>query len=337
MGTFNTEDTAPAVAVHPDSGTYHGNYALIIGNGTSDGNRSNALTVDWSGNVAIAGEVTGMNGAALYADASHVHAASDVTSGTFAAARIPALPASKITSGTFAAARIPDLSGTYLPLAGGTLTGELNADRDNVLTSHAGGVDVSAADNGVSTLKGKAIRFLDANDVAFGFLQTLARPSGQVQTRLFARKVVGGSDVNNGIDLNVDKDGSRSVTLSAPDAWRTALGLDPQQTGATADTAWLSNATASNFFVAKTGNSAVLRVAGVKMAQALPHGSNKTVGTLPDGYTAFCPTNGVLFDISVGAVGMISVSGSSIIFRNTTGASIAAGTGFYGSVAFITA
>lgn len=36
---------------------------------------------------------------------AHSHAAGDVTSGTFAAARIPSLAASKITSGTFAVAR----------------------------------------------------------------------------------------------------------------------------------------------------------------------------------------------------------------------------------------
>lgn len=41
------------------------------------------------------------------ANSSHVHAASDVTSGTFDAARIPNLAASKITSGTFDIALIP--------------------------------------------------------------------------------------------------------------------------------------------------------------------------------------------------------------------------------------
>ena len=38
LGRFNAEDTSDA-------------YALIIGNGTSDSNRSDALTVDWQGNV----------------------------------------------------------------------------------------------------------------------------------------------------------------------------------------------------------------------------------------------------------------------------------------------
>lgn len=38
LGRFNTEDA-------------NGVYAVIVGNGTSDSNRSNALTVDWDGNV----------------------------------------------------------------------------------------------------------------------------------------------------------------------------------------------------------------------------------------------------------------------------------------------
>ena len=44
----------------------------------------------------------------------HGHDASDITSGTLAAARIPNLDASKITSGTFAAARIPGLDASKI-------------------------------------------------------------------------------------------------------------------------------------------------------------------------------------------------------------------------------
>ena len=43
---------------------------------------------------------------------THNHAAGDVTSGTFAAARIPNLAASKITSGTFAATDVKAMNGT---------------------------------------------------------------------------------------------------------------------------------------------------------------------------------------------------------------------------------
>lgn len=45
MGKFNVED---------DQDTY----AFILGNGTADNARSNALTIDWSGNQALAGSIT---------------------------------------------------------------------------------------------------------------------------------------------------------------------------------------------------------------------------------------------------------------------------------------
>lgn len=48
------------------------------------------------------------------AAATHYHAAGDVTSGTFDAARIPSLAAGKITSGTFDAARIPSLNASKI-------------------------------------------------------------------------------------------------------------------------------------------------------------------------------------------------------------------------------
>ena len=49
IGEFNIRDTTGA------DETERGDYVLIIGNGTSAQSRSNALTVDWDGNVEIAG------------------------------------------------------------------------------------------------------------------------------------------------------------------------------------------------------------------------------------------------------------------------------------------
>jgi hypothetical protein len=57
LGTYNVEDTA-TTTTHPDGFVDHGAYALIIGNGSAENARSNALTVDWSGNVDAAGRIT---------------------------------------------------------------------------------------------------------------------------------------------------------------------------------------------------------------------------------------------------------------------------------------
>lgn len=54
LGTHNVWDEA-VTTTHPSGNTDYGQYAFIIGNGTADNNRSNALTVDWSGNLMTQG------------------------------------------------------------------------------------------------------------------------------------------------------------------------------------------------------------------------------------------------------------------------------------------
>lgn len=73
---------------------------------------------------------------AAFAAKTHTHAAGDVTSGTFATARIPGLAASKITSGTLATARggVPT-GGT----AGQVLTKNSATNNDVVWTTPSGG------------------------------------------------------------------------------------------------------------------------------------------------------------------------------------------------------
>lgn len=51
LGEYNVADTTGSTSTR-------GDYAVIVGNGTADNARSNALTVDWSGNVEAAGDVT---------------------------------------------------------------------------------------------------------------------------------------------------------------------------------------------------------------------------------------------------------------------------------------
>lgn len=56
LGTFNEIDESDSI--HPDTVRDYGSYALIIGNGTNNTQRSNALTVDWNGNVKASGGLT---------------------------------------------------------------------------------------------------------------------------------------------------------------------------------------------------------------------------------------------------------------------------------------
>lgn len=66
LGLYNIEDNTPITNL---SNPYvNRQYALIIGNGTADDARSNALTVDWSGNVDAAGSIISD---ANYEDAWH--------------------------------------------------------------------------------------------------------------------------------------------------------------------------------------------------------------------------------------------------------------------------
>jgi len=64
-----------------------GDFAFIVGNGLDRSTRSNALQLEWDGNLQIAGHVKNLSGTKLYADASHSHAAGDITSGTLGIAR----------------------------------------------------------------------------------------------------------------------------------------------------------------------------------------------------------------------------------------------------------
>ena len=57
IGSFNADDSA-TTTTHPSSTAAYGTYAFIIGNGTGESARSNALTVDWQGNLNAAGSIS---------------------------------------------------------------------------------------------------------------------------------------------------------------------------------------------------------------------------------------------------------------------------------------
>ena len=131
LGTFNSPDYGSTT--HPSGYTHYGKYAVILGNGTSNSHRSNALTVDWQGNVDIAsGAKYKINGVAL--------SASDVD----------AVPTTRKVNNKALSSDITltasDVSA--LPISGGTITGDLTVNGDTTLegTTYLGlDVDSSAS------------------------------------------------------------------------------------------------------------------------------------------------------------------------------------------------
>tara|TARA_R100001463_G_scaffold26260_4_gene61623 strand:+ start:3282 stop:5123 length:1842 start_codon:yes stop_codon:yes gene_type:complete len=120
-------DTTPTAAagqiyLHETSGTlrFHtGSGWVTVSTDTSDDNKfitglsfnttSGVLTATFNDSSTTTVDLDGK-----YADASHTHAAGDITSGTFADGRIPSLNASKISAGTFADGRIPNLGASKI-------------------------------------------------------------------------------------------------------------------------------------------------------------------------------------------------------------------------------
>ena len=146
IGKFNDVDSA-------------GRYALIIGNGTNNASSSNALTVDWNGNVTPYGNVY----------------------------------------------------------------------------SCMSDVDTSLANNGVSSNFYRNFGIRDKNNRYTLFCQTGAMADGSVRAEFAARNYGTGANATNLIRLIVDNAGGRSVELSAPAAWRSALELNTWTTVAIGD------------------------------------------------------------------------------------------------------
>lgn len=81
----------------------------------------------------------------------------------------------------------------------------------------------------------QTIAFTDKNDLFFGYIQTILRTTGQSAVAIAARKRVNGTDVTNGLQLYVNADGTQSISVNNPAAWRSALGVGGLSTVSTSN------------------------------------------------------------------------------------------------------
>lgn len=97
--------------------------------------------------------------------------------------------------------------------------------------------DISSATNGVSAATYRIIGTLDSASRYASFLQTAFRTDGMTDLTIAARNFGTGANVDNSLVLKVANDGTRTVAVSVPAAWRNALGASsgtwPQSIGGT--------------------------------------------------------------------------------------------------------
>lgn len=140
----------------------------------------------------------------------------------------------KITKGNFLQeivssinSLISNISGK-VSKAGDTMTGTLFVERDvNADAYHAAKTTLCSIDepptSSTHTLYSLVAYDKDSNII--GYLRDYIGTDGSTGVDLNARNLVNGSGNTNGISLVMKPDGTREVAVTAPAAWRTALGV----------------------------------------------------------------------------------------------------------------
>lgn len=152
---------------------------------------------------------------------------------------------------------------------------------------HVHGSNVSTADQTASaSVYGLLLGGYDKDGNLRSYVKHADRASGLQGVQVETRRKVNGSNVYNGIELQIDQSGNRSVNVSDAAAWRSALGLN-------ADDTWHSGSYSSPF--SNYGNSSAnaphwrrdgnaVSIYGIATVTAQQADATRTLFTLPAGY-----------------------------------------------------
>ena len=84
-------------------------------------------------------------------------------------------------------------------------------------------IDISTTSD--SDIYGKGIFINDENNKRVGYVRAISLSTGEDLIEIGAIKNINGTIYKNNVDLLIDKSGNKSIRISDPDAWKTALQI----------------------------------------------------------------------------------------------------------------
>ena len=114
--------------------------------------------------------------------------------------------------------------GNFLPLSGGTLTGNLNIRRSGEAVYNARNNNLTLGTVPANDERVGGIFLRDKNDQPAGFLESWIVANGRSRLTIASMNKVNNTSVYNILDMAVGEDGSKFVAVSDPGAWRSAIG-----------------------------------------------------------------------------------------------------------------
>ena len=129
-----------------------------------------------------------------------------------------------------------NLLSNKLSLSGGTLTGDLNLKHNNIDT----------AASSISANSERVLSFRDKNNRVGGYLTLYQEASGRQLFGVTCRREINGTKYDNNIYLRIENNGTMSVTLGAPAAWRSAMGAMNDVKVKSVNATMAANATSAN-------------------------------------------------------------------------------------------